>query len=90
MINIMLWALAGGLAGWIAFSQIGFNEERGLVISVIIGMVGGFFGGNILAPMFGAGAMHPGEFNPFALFIAFASAAGVLTISNMVYKRFGF
>ena len=90
MLNIILWGLAGGIAGWIAFAYMGFNKERGLVVSIVIGMVGGFLGGNILAPMFSAGAISPGAFNPFSLFIAFASAAAVLTISNMVYKRFGF
>jgi uncharacterized membrane protein YeaQ/YmgE (transglycosylase-associated protein family) len=90
MVNIVLWGLAGGVAGWIAFSVIGFNEKQGLLASVIIGMVGGFVGGNILAPMFGAGAVSAGEFNPFSLFVAFASATAILTISNMVHKRLGF
>jgi uncharacterized membrane protein YeaQ/YmgE (transglycosylase-associated protein family) len=90
MVNILLWALAGGTAGWIGFSLVGFNEDRGLAVSVVIGMVGGFLGGNMLAPMFSAGAVNPGVFNPFSLFIAFACAAAVLTVSNMVYKRFGF
>lgn len=90
MINIVLWGLAGGIVGWIGFALIRVNEERGLLASVIIGMVGGFMGGNILAPMFHAGAVSAAEFNPFALFVAFASAAAALTISNMVHKRFGF
>ena len=90
MVNIMLWGLAGGIAGWICYTLIGFNEKRGLVASIIIGMVGGYLGGNILAPMFGAGAIGSGEFNPFSLFVAFASAAAILTIGNMVHKRFGF
>jgi len=90
MVNIMLWALAGGVAGWIAFSLVGFNAKRGQITSIIMGMIGGFIGGNILAPMFHAGAVSAAEFNPFALFVAFASAAAVLTIGNMVHERFGF
>jgi len=89
--NIMLWVLAGGVAGWIAFAFMKFNADRGLLISIIIGMVGGYLGGSILAPMFGAGpAVNPSDFNPFPLFIAFASAVACLTISNMIHKRFGF
>ena len=90
MVNVILWALAGGIAGWIAYAYAGLNEKRGMMVSIIIGMVGGFLGGNILAPMFGAGTISPVDFNPFSLFIALASAAGVLTVSNMVYQRFGF
>lgn len=90
MVNILLWALAGATAGWIGFSFLGFNKDRGLAVSVVIGMVGGFLGGNIVAPMFSAAAVSAGAFNPFTLFVAFACATAILTVSNMVYKRFGF
>lgn len=88
VINIVLWGLAGGVAGWIGFALIGSNAERGLLASVVIGIVGGLIGGNILAPMFHAGAFSAADFNPFALFVAFASAVAALTITNMVHKRF--
>ena len=89
--NIMLWALAGGIAGWVGYAFMKFNKDRGLLISILIGVVGGFLGGSVLAPMFGAGAaVNPSDFNPFPLFIAFASALACLTISNMISKRFGF
>lgn len=89
--NIMLWVLAGGFAGWIGYAVMKFNAERGMVISIIIGMLGGFLGGSVLASMFGAGvSMNPADFNPFRLVIACASAAALLIISNMIYKRFGF
>ncbi|OGA53547.1 MAG: hypothetical protein A3G24_17560 [Betaproteobacteria bacterium RIFCSPLOWO2_12_FULL_62_13] len=87
--NIAMWILAGGIMGWIGYAALGANADRGLVVSIIIGMVGGFFGGNVLAPMFGAAAANPGDFSPFALFIAAASAAGCLTISNMIRNRYG-
>ncbi len=51
--NIALWVFAGGLAGWAGFQFIGANENSGMMVSMIIGMIGGFFGGNVLAPMFG-------------------------------------
>lgn len=67
------------------------NEERGLTVSIIIGMFGGFFGGKMVAPMFGTGSMvHPTDFNWFSLFIAVASAATLLSVSSMIHKRFGF
>jgi hypothetical protein len=41
--------------------------------------------------MIGAGnAVSPGDFSPFPLFIALASAAAILIISSMIHKRFGF
>ena len=86
--NIAMWVLAGGVLGWIGFAYMRVNEERGMIISVIIGMVGGFFGGNVLAPMLGAATETPNDFSMYSLVIAMASAAACLSIGNLVSKRF--
>jgi uncharacterized membrane protein YeaQ/YmgE (transglycosylase-associated protein family) len=87
--NIAMWVLAGGAVGWITFTYLRFNAARGLVISVIIGAIGGFFGGNDLAPMLGAVTDSPNVFNLFSMFIALAGAAGCLGISHLLSRRFG-
>lgn len=87
--NIAMWVLAGGALGWIGYAHLKVNEERGMVISVIIGAVGGLFGGNVLAPMLGAITDAPNELNLFSLFIAAASAAGCLVIANLLSTRYG-
>lgn len=86
--NILLWILAGGFAGWAGFKFIGANEDRGMMISIIIGVAGGFFGGNVLAPMLGETAPMPDAISFFALLMAIASAAACLTIGDMISKRF--
>jgi uncharacterized membrane protein YeaQ/YmgE (transglycosylase-associated protein family) len=60
-----------------------------MVVSIIIGAVGGLFGGNVLAPMLGAVADAPNDFSLFSMIIALGSAAGCLAISNLVSNRFG-
>lgn len=91
MTEIILWAIAGGAAGWIGYSFLKLNEERGLGVSIAIGMCGGFLGGKLVAPMIGAGAaVNPGDFSPFPLFVALASAAAILIVSSMIHRRFGF
>ena len=87
--NIAMWVLAGGVIGWAGFALLKVNEERGTIISIIIGMVGGFFGGNVLAPMLGAVADTPNDFSLFSMTIAVASAAACLSISNLVSNRYG-
>jgi len=87
--NIMIWLLAGGIAGWVGFSYLKFNEDRGLIISIIIGVVGGFFGGNVLAPMFGAVVDAANTFSPFSMVVALAGATGCLAIANLVSTRYG-
>jgi uncharacterized membrane protein YeaQ/YmgE (transglycosylase-associated protein family) len=88
-VNIALWILAGGALGWLGYAAIGYNEERGLVITVIIGAVGGFFGGKVIAPALSAAATAPDAFNTTALFFAAAFAAGFLFLSNVSHKRWG-
>lgn len=87
--DILVWGLAGGFAGWVAIRYIGANEFRGMIISIIIGMCGGCFGGSVLAPLLGESTPMPDAFNLFALVMALASAAVFLTVSDLISKRFG-
>lgn len=87
--NIAMWVLAGGVLGWIGFSMLNANKERGMVISIIIGVLGGFFGGNVLAPMLGAVTDTPNDFSLFSMAIAMTSAAVCLTVGNLVSTRYG-
>lgn len=87
--NIAMWVLAGGVLGWAGYAYLKANEERGMIFSIIIGMVGGFFGGNVLAPMLGAATDTPNVFSLFALVVAAASAAACLAIGNLLAKRYG-
>jgi len=87
--NIMIWVLAGGVAGWVGYSYMQFNEDRGMIVSIIIGIVGGFFGGNVLAPMLGAVTDTPNSFSLFSLVVAMAAAAGCLAIGNLISRRYG-
>lgn len=88
--NVVLWILAGGLVGWVGCSALHVNAARGLVVAAIIGIVGAFFGGHVLAPIFNGAVVEPGAFSPFALLIACATAIGCTVISDMMYDRFGF
>lgn len=87
--NIVLWILAGGMVGWASYSFLHFNQERGVMISIVIGAFGGFLGGKMIAPMFTAAAAVPGDFSLAPLFFAAAVAAGLLAAGNMVYERWG-
>jgi len=85
--NIAIWIMCGAILGWIFFSFLRTNMQWGLVISIIIGIVGGFFGGNVLSPMLGVVTDRPNDFSLVALVLALASAAGLLVISDQVSKR---
>ena len=85
--NIVMWILAGGIVGWMAFAVLGYNEDRGIKASLLIGAAGGFFGGKLVAPMFTDVAAVPADFSGAALFFAAAVAAVFLYVGNFVHNR---
>jgi uncharacterized membrane protein YeaQ/YmgE (transglycosylase-associated protein family) len=87
--NIVVFMLAGAVLGWIGISFLRFNEMRGTLVSMVIGTVGGLFGGKIIAPMFTAAAAVPADFSSSALMFAVALAAAFLAIGNLVHERYG-
>jgi len=87
--NIVMWMLAGAIVGWIGFSYLRFNEERGLVVSAIIGAIGGLVGGKLIEPMFVDAPAVAGAFSASGLIFAAIVAAGVLFAGNLVYDKWG-
>lgn len=87
--NIVLWMLAGAILGWIGFSYMRFNEERGLMVSAIIGAIGGLIGGKIIAPMFTEAEAVAGAFSTSGMVFAAIVAAALLFAGNLVHSRWG-
>lgn len=83
--EILVWALIGGAVGWSAFSHLGYNGERGLMVSVALGAFGGLVGAMVLAPVLLAA---PGLTLFGALFAA-GTAAALLFVGDLVYGRWG-
>jgi uncharacterized membrane protein YeaQ/YmgE (transglycosylase-associated protein family) len=87
--ELVLWIAAGAALGWLAIAKLGYNEQRGMLVSLIIGAVGGVLGGKMVAPMFGFGAAVPGEFSMGVMFVVLATAGACLALGNIVSNRFG-
>lgn len=43
--NIILWIVFGGIAGWVASMIVGNDAGLGVIGNVIVGIVGAFIGG---------------------------------------------
>jgi uncharacterized membrane protein YeaQ/YmgE (transglycosylase-associated protein family) len=43
--NILLWIIFGGVAGWVASLIVGTDERMGLIANIIVGIIGAFIGG---------------------------------------------
>ncbi len=87
--NIGIWMLAGGVLGWIGYTYLGYNQNRSVTASVVIGVAGGLFGGRFVAPLFTAAAAAPGDFSASALFFAIAVATAFLFAGNVLDHRWG-
>ena len=86
--NIAIWILAGGILGWVGYAFLGYNADRAKMVPILIGAVGGFFGGKVIAPMFTAVAV-PANFSMVALVFAAIVSAGFLAAGDFVYNRWG-
>lgn len=87
--NTVVWILAGAALAWLAFSYLDFNRGRGLVVAIVIGSLGAYFGGSVIAPLFSHAAAANGELMPFALVVAAATAAAMLYLGDVLYERYG-
>ena len=87
--ELVLWIAAGAAIGWLAVAKMGLNEHRGMIVSIILGAIGGVIGGKLVAPMFGAVAAIPGEFSMAGLLVVMTSALACLLLGNLVHSRFG-
>jgi uncharacterized membrane protein YeaQ/YmgE (transglycosylase-associated protein family) len=87
--DVVTWMLIGGIVGWAGHAYLNLNAERGVLVSMIIGAAGGYIGGEVIAPMFTAGALAADDFSAAALAFAAAVAAAFLAGGNLIYKRWG-
>jgi len=87
--DIVTWILAGGILGWIGYTYLGYNEQRGMMVATIIGSAGGFLGGKVVAPMFSAAPAASADFSAAALIFAAGCAAVFVLLGNFVHRRWG-
>ncbi|MEO1647019.1 MAG: GlsB/YeaQ/YmgE family stress response membrane protein, partial [Chloroflexota bacterium] len=46
--DILVWLIVGGLAGWVASMIMKTDSRQGLVQDILVGIVGAFIGGFVL------------------------------------------
>jgi len=85
----LVWIVAGIVVGWLSYSFLRLNAERGMVMSMVIGAVGALVGAKGVAPLFVSAASTPGEVALPFIFFAGGAAVGFLALSDLVHQRFG-
>lgn len=85
--NILLWIIFGGLAGWLATAIVGSDAGIGVIGNIIIGIVGAFIGGWI-ADQTGIKEGQPGADRPtnfWSFLWAVVGAIILLLIINLLF-----
>ena len=85
--TFILWLIIGGVLGWLASIVMKTNDQQGIFLNVIVGIVGAFLGGLLLAPLFGTGTINQGDFSMSSLLVSLAGAVVLLAIVNFVRRR---
>ena len=85
--SFIAWLIVGGLLGWLASIIMGTNDRQGKMLNVIVGIVGAFLGGLLLAPMFGTGTINQYDFSIGSLIVSLLGALILLFIVGLFRRR---
>ncbi|SEO05208.1 Uncharacterized membrane protein YeaQ/YmgE, transglycosylase-associated protein family [Duganella sp. CF517] len=84
--NFIGWIVIGGLLGWIASKVMNTDAQQGIILNVVVGIVGAFLGGLVIAPLLGTGTINDGDFSLGSLGVSFLGAVVLLAIANLVFR----
>ena len=85
--SFISWIVVGGILGWIASMVMKTNEQQGIILNIIVGIVGAFLGGLLLAPLFGTGTINQSDFSMGSLVVSLLGAVILLAIVNFFRRR---
>lgn len=81
--NLIIWLLVGGVIGWLASMLMKTNDQQGVVLNIVVGVVGAMLGGWLISPMVGSGTINQNNFSLSALVVSFVGAVILLAIVNL-------
>jgi uncharacterized membrane protein YeaQ/YmgE (transglycosylase-associated protein family) len=80
--NFIIWLVVGGVLGWLASLVMRTDNQQGIVLNVIVGILGAMVGGWVLAPLFGTGTINQSDFSVAGLGVSLLGAMILLAIVN--------
>ncbi|MFL6593520.1 MAG: GlsB/YeaQ/YmgE family stress response membrane protein [Luteimonas sp.] len=81
--NFIIWLIVGGIIGWLASMIMRTDGQQGIILNVIVGIVGSFLGGWLIAPLLGTGTVNSGDFSIMGLISSLIGAVILLAIVNL-------
>ncbi len=83
MMNVIVWLVVGGVIGWLASMVMKTDNQQGILLNVVVGIVGAVLAGWIISPLVGAGTINQGNFSLPSLVVSFVGAVILLAIVNL-------
>ena len=84
--NFIIWIIIGGVIGWLASMVMKTDAPQGIFLNIVVGIVGAFLGGWLLAPLFGTGTINSDDFSVTSLLVSFLGAVILLAIVNLLRR----
>ena len=82
MLDFIIWLIVGGIIGWIASLIMKTDAQQGILLNVVVGIIGAFIGGWLIAPLIG-GSTGAGGFDIMGFIAALIGAIILLAIVNL-------
>jgi uncharacterized membrane protein YeaQ/YmgE (transglycosylase-associated protein family) len=85
--NFLAWLIVGGVLGWLASIVMKTDAQQGMILNVVVGIVGAFLAGLVIAPMLGTGTINANDFSMASLLVSFLGALVLLAIVNLFRRK---
>ena len=84
--NFIIWLIVGGVIGWLASIMMKTNDQQGMFLNVVVGIVGAMVGGWFISPLVGVGTINQDNFSLPALLVSLVGATILLAIVSLLRR----
>jgi uncharacterized membrane protein YeaQ/YmgE (transglycosylase-associated protein family) len=67
--NFLIWLVIGGVIGWLASMLMNTNDQQGIFLNVVVGVVGAMVAGWFISPLVGIQTINQHNFSLPALLV---------------------
>jgi len=89
MFHIVIWLVVGALIGLVAGLLMRGDDEQGVFVNVLVGVLGALIAGWVIAPYFGLHVGDPKVLDFGALSVALVGAIVSLALLSLLRRRRG-
>ena len=89
MLHIVIWLVVGAFIGLVAGLLMRGDDEQGVFVNVLVGVLGALIAGWVIAPYFGLHAGDPKVLDFGALSVALVGAIVSLALLSLLRRRRG-